>query len=207
MRILPTLALLFFSLPLVAQQPDRWRGLIVDQSSPEDAIKTLGTPDSDKIDSFRVYKIDDWLTKSIREKKYRRLEFEKIEGFKKVILAFNENKLVFIELNPRKLAANALENAYGIPFQATADKFDMSLNPRNYETTSGKVRPRSFGSVYYLYSKAPTTFLLAGIGNTSLGSLLGTKSVNDDIGYPGHVLYLQIVSRTLENRDQTDILK
>jgi len=205
-RLLP-LFLLAFAAPIFAQQPDRWKGLIIDQSSPDDAITALGKPDADKIDSFRVYKIDDWLTKEIRDKKYRRLEYEKLEGFKKVILAFKDEKLVFIELNPHKLDPDALEPAYGIPFTATADKFDMAMNPGRYETNSGKTRARSYGSVYYLYSKSPKTFLLAGVGNTSLGSLLGAKSVNDDVGYPGHVLYLQIVSRTLENKDGSNLLK
>ncbi|MEO8649379.1 MAG: hypothetical protein ABI539_09460 [Acidobacteriota bacterium] len=50
-KFLP-LFLLAVVAPIFAQQPDRWHGLIVDQSSPDDAIATLGTPDSDKIDKF-----------------------------------------------------------------------------------------------------------------------------------------------------------
>jgi hypothetical protein len=48
------LAVLFcFVIPVRAQvqdrpMPDRWRGLIIDESSPDDAIKTLGAPATDK---------------------------------------------------------------------------------------------------------------------------------------------------------------
>ncbi|MEO8649380.1 MAG: hypothetical protein ABI539_09465 [Acidobacteriota bacterium] len=62
-----------------------------------------------------------------------------MEGFKKVVLAFNDGKLVFIELNPQKLDPDVLENAYGIEFTATSDKFDIAMNPGNYERSSGKV--------------------------------------------------------------------
>ncbi len=179
--------------------------LVIDESTPEKALETLGKPYADKIDSFRVYKIDDWLTKSIREKKYRRLEFKKVEGFDKVILAFADNKLVFIELNPEKLDPDVLENAYGIPFTATFSKFDRALNPGNFGRETG--RPQSYPAFYYLYATSPKTFLVAGIGNSSSGSLLGANAVNDDIGFPGTVKQLQLVSRTLENKDNSNILK
>jgi hypothetical protein len=92
------LLMLWLSVTVAAQAPDRWKGLVIDESTPEKAIAILGTPSADKIDSFRIWKIEDWFTKSIREKKWRRLEYKNVEGFDKVILAF-DTKLVFIELN------------------------------------------------------------------------------------------------------------
>lgn len=203
MKIL--LIVLLFTAVTLGQQPDRWKGLVIDETAPEKAIEILGKPDVDKTDSFRVYKIEDWLTKSIREKKYRRLEYKKIDGFDKVILAFNDDTLVFIELNPKKLDPDVLENAYGLQFTATFDKFDRVLSPGNYGRESG--RAQSYPPYYYLYATSARTFLLAGVGNSSLGSMLGAKAVNDDIGFPGSVKVLQIISRTLENKDNTDILK
>ncbi|PYT01088.1 MAG: hypothetical protein DMF63_05350 [Acidobacteria bacterium] len=187
-----------------AQSPDRWKGLVIDESTPENTIAILGKPEADKTDSFRVYKIEDWFTKSIREKKWRRLEYKNVEGFDKVILAF-DTKLVFIELNPKKLDPDVLENAYGVPFTATFDKFERALNPGNVGRDSGRVQ--SYPVFYYLYAKAPKSILLAGVGNSSIGSLLGAKAINDDVGYPGKVAYLQIISRTLENRDGIETLK
>jgi hypothetical protein len=190
----------------LAQQPDRWHELIIDQSSPEDAIRILGKPVEDKTDSFRVYKIEDWITKSIREKKYRRLEYKNLEGLNKVILAFADSKLVFIELNPEKLDPDVLENAYGVAFTPTFAKTDIALNRGNYSRDNG-IKAKSYGPFYYLYATAPKTFLVAGVSNSSLGSILGAKAVNDDIGYPGKVVQLQLVSRTLENKDGVNVLK
>lgn len=198
------LLLTLLSLPLAAQSPDRWRGLIIDESTPENAMTILGTPNADKTDSFRVYKIEDWLTKSIREKKWRRLEYKNVEGFDKVILAF-DTKLVFIELNPKKLDPDVLENAYGVSFTMTADKFIRAMEPGRISNETG--RTRSFPSFYYLYAKPEKTFILASVANTSFGAMLGAKSINDDVGFPGKVTILQIISRTLENRDGVEILK
>jgi hypothetical protein len=198
------LLLLAFSISATAQSPDRWKGLIIDESTPENAIAILGKPSADKIDSFRVYKIEDWLAKSIREKKWRRREYKNVEGFDKVILAF-DTKLVFIELNPKELDPDVLENAYGVPFIMTADKIVRAMQPGNYSRETG--RARSFPSFYYLYAKPPKTFILASVSNSSLGAILGAKSINDDIGFPGKVQQLQIISRTLENRDGIETLK
>lgn len=198
------LLLLLLSCPVFSQSSDRWKGLIIDESTPENAIAILGKPNADKTDSFRVYKIEDWFTKSIREKKWRRLEYKNVEGFDKVILAF-DTKLVFIELNPKKLDPDILENAYGVPFTATFNKFERALTPGNVGRETGRVQ--SYPVFYYLYAKAPKTILLAGVGNSSLGSILGSKAINDDIGFPGKVAYLQIISRTLENRDGIETLK
>ena len=153
------LLLLLLSCPVFSQSSDRWKGLIIDESTPENAIAILGKPNADKTDSFRVYKIEDWFTKSIREKKWRRLEYKNVEGFDKVILAF-DTKLVFIELNPKKLDPDILENAYGVPFTATFNKFERALTPGNVGRETGRVQ--SYPVFYYLYAKAPKTILLAG---------------------------------------------
>jgi hypothetical protein len=54
-------------------QPDRWRGLIIDEATPDDAIKLLGKPKKDKIDALKIFGITDWLSKQIKEKKFRLL--------------------------------------------------------------------------------------------------------------------------------------
>jgi hypothetical protein len=209
-RSMKTLTI-FFTLILVpvsfAQKPDRWRELVIDEATPEQAIDKLGKPDADKIDSFRVYKIEEKFTKEIRDKKYRRLEYKTIEGLSKVILAFNNNKLVFIELNPKKLDPNVLASAYGIEFTPTFDKIEKGLHPGNFEPGTGKQKAKSYPVFYYLYGAGPTTHVLAGVGNSSIGSVLGAKSINDDLDFPGHVAYVQIISKTLENKQNVEVLK
>jgi hypothetical protein len=188
-------------------QPDRWRGLIIDEATPQKAIEILGKPDSDKLDSFRVYKIDKMLTKQTREKKYQRLEYASVEGFDKVILAFDKEKLVFIELNPKKLSPNVLEGAYGVKLLPTFDKFDIAIRADEFERDAGELKAKKYPVFYYLFGKSANTFILAGVQNSSFGSVLGTSGINDGISFPGKVKQLQIISRTLENKDNADILK
>jgi hypothetical protein len=188
-------------------QPDRWRGLIIDEATPQKAIEILGKPDSDKLDSFRVYKMDKMLTKQIREKKYQRLEYASVEGFDKVILAFDKEKLVFIELNPKKLSPNVLEGTYGLKLQPLFGKFEIALHNDNYERDAGELKAKEYPVFYYLFGKSPNAFILAGIQNSSIGSVLGTSGINDGISFPGKVKQLQIISRTLENKDGANILK
>lgn len=200
--------ILVFSFSIFAQSPDSWRGLMLDEATPENAIATLGAPTLDKTDSFRVYKIDEWVSKEIREKKFRRLEYKSLEGFEKVILCFKENKLVFIELNPKKLSPNVLAKSYdGIKFKPVFDKLDRALSPRNFERDNGELKAKSYPLFYYLVAVADKTFLLASVSNSSLGAMLGSKSVNDDLDYPGKVEQFQIISRTLENTEGQELLK
>lgn len=205
MKNLTPLFVLIFAVSAFAQRPDSWRGVVLDITTPEQAIETLGKPSEDKIDSFRVYKIDDWLTKSIRQKKYRRLEFKGLSDMEKVILAFNDNRLVFIELNPKKLDPDVLEQAYGIKFTATMSKLQGSVTPNNRITGTNELAV--YPTVYYLYSTSPTSFLVATVSNRSFGALMGSGSVNDGVGFPGEVKVLQLISRTLENKDGVDVLK
>jgi hypothetical protein len=62
--ILATL-ILILSFGAVAQEqdkpmPDRWRGLVIDQSTPEDAIRILGEPKKDKVGSLTVMDVRSW---------------------------------------------------------------------------------------------------------------------------------------------------
>ncbi len=82
-------------------QPDRWRGLIIDEATPDDAIKLLGKPKKDKTDSLKIFGIQDWLSKQIKEKKFRLLGYEKPEGLDFVWLGFLDDKLVFTKLEPK----------------------------------------------------------------------------------------------------------
>lgn len=190
-------------------RPDRWRGLVIDEATPDDAIKLLGTAKKDKTDALKIFGIRDWLSKQIKEKKFRVLEYEKIEGLDSVKLGFLDDKLVFINLDPKKLPTNALTRAYGIEFAPHFSGIDVAFSPRNYERNQGKLYPKNYPSVYDMIAVSEKTFICAAIDNSSFGSIfkeaMGVPDSN--ISFPGKVLYLQIVSRKLENLDGVDQLK
>src|SRR3712207_2791456 len=93
-----------------AVKPDRWEGLTVDQSTPEDAVRALGRPVSDKPDRLHIYNIDAWITPRHKQKVFRVLTHEKVGDAKKVRLAFLDNRLVriFIEYDDKKFPAKDL---------------------------------------------------------------------------------------------------
>src|SRR5262245_6083937 len=108
-----TLLLIFlFSTLAFAQQPDRWRGLIIDQSTPEDAITALGKPKTDKSGEGLYLMNNKWFTKDAG-KKMRIMHYENLEGFPDVKLGFDSNsRLVLIHLEPKKLTAQSLISSY-----------------------------------------------------------------------------------------------
>lgn len=190
-------------------KPDRWHGLVIDEATPDDAIKLLGKPKKDKTDSLQIFGIKDWLTKDIKQRKYRVLGYEKPEGLDYVVLGFLDDKLVFIKLDPKKLPTNALARAYGIDFAPNFNGIDIAFSPKNYERNQGKVYPKNYPAVYDLIAVSERTFLSAAVDNSSFGSVLKeAMGVPDStISFPGKIIYLQIVSRKLENLDGVDQLK
>jgi hypothetical protein len=209
-RRLPTLLtaalLLLAVVSALAQdaQPDRWRELAIDQATPDDAIKTLGKPESDKVDRLRIFDIDPkWVSRKQTEKIFRKLKFKGIEGFKYAELSFLEDKLVMIDLVPeKKIDASGLSTIYGITFEPRFSTLDRSRKFFHPD-------PGNFPSVYYLHGSVREVFIGAMIGNVGLGAALraSTGLPDSDTHYPGKVGQIQIVSRTLENKDAADLLK
>lgn len=192
-------------------KPDRWRGLILDQSTPEDAIQILGQPASDKIGKLYVSKIQSWLSKRAKEKIFRTLEFKKPEGIDKARLSFLDNKLVAIDLDVRKgIAPIALANIYGVEFQPLVSAADVAFRPRDYESNQGRIYPKTYPTVYSMVAVSKNSFIDAMVSNVPSfgGALTRSMGIPDEPGtFPGRVETVTIVSRTLENRDGSDVLK
>src|SRR3954452_23357334 len=115
------LALLLLTISISAQSPDRWRGLILDESTPADAIKILGEPQKDKDNQqMRMFGgVSKWLTKRQKEKVFRSQEFKlaKGEGVEKAYLFYLDGKLVriMLDLKAGEVSPNGLANIYGVP--------------------------------------------------------------------------------------------
>src|ERR1051326_6326609 len=77
-------------------KPDRWRNLILNESTADDAIQVLGKPSKDSIGQLPTAPLSNWITKRQKEKIFRTLEFNKPEGINKAWLFFLNGKLVEI---------------------------------------------------------------------------------------------------------------
>jgi hypothetical protein len=190
--------------------PDRWRGLVIDESVPEDAIRILGKPDKDRMEGESTYPLNRRITLTEESKDARKLTYEHLEGMTSVDLLFKDNTLVLIELRPsKKIRASALGRIYKLHF---SPKFSSiyDVSPRAYETRS--TQPVDYPPTYFLISLADTTYVSAEIKSGIAGALLGKNqrgkiSTDDDGGYPGNVNKIQLISRRLDNREGADILK
>jgi hypothetical protein len=204
---------LIFCISALAQDqdkpmPDRWHGLIIDQSTPEDAIKALGQPVSDKDESFRPYPFDKRI--STKGKTFRQLKFKEIKGLDSARLVFTDNKLVCIMLDLKeKIPASAIQNNYGIEFEPKIGAMSASSNPNDYERHEGKLYPKNYPAGYYLVGTTQEVWIGAAIDNSSFGAMmLGSSRGSTGSGaFPGKAQSVIILSRALENREGSDVLK
>lgn len=92
---------LVLALPALGQTSDRWRGLVIDAATPEQAAERLGKPRRDK----RVGK---------GEQEMRVLHWKDTEGFDDVKLYFKDGTLAMIHLDgpKEKIAAADFVTAY-----------------------------------------------------------------------------------------------
>jgi hypothetical protein len=211
MKTLLPLLVLSFAIQAAAQQPDRWRGLIIDESSPEEAKRLLGEPKTDKeSQSFRPLKFNEWF--DVKNKNFRILHYENassIDGFSDVKLVFRDAKLVVISLEPKKLEAHAVSRSYDGDFVFLSDKFAESTSPEDFERNQGRSYPKSFPTVYYLMNKASNSYVFVMVANDSFASILG-KSVgvrDASESLPGKIAVIQLISRRLEDSKGVDLLK
>lgn len=210
--LLTFLTVTVFSQEDTQPQPDRWRGLIIDQSTPEDALRILGKPTKDRIGELPVAALNQWVSKKRKEKVFRTIEFKVSDGIQKAFLSFLDNKLVMITLDVKSgtVAPNGLSNIYGVEFYPMIKALDIALFEKDFERNQGKIYPKTYPTVYTLAAVTERSFVSAMISNVPsfMGALGKTMGVPDEPGsFPGKVEFVQIISRTLQNRDGADVLK
>lgn len=192
-------------------KPDRWRGLVLNESTTEDAIRILGQPAKDSMNRISAEPINNWLTKKRKDKIFRTLEFKKPEGVDKALLYFLDGKLIAIMLNVKKgISPEGLSNIYGIQFQPVVSAFDLAMRPRDFERNQGKIYPKTYPTIYHMVAVSEQSFITATIGNVpGFGRVLAQGAgIPDKPGsFPGRVDFITLISRTLENRDGADVLK
>ena len=215
MRKLLPLLILIFAYSAFGQQPDRWHDLILDRSTPEDALKILGPAKKDDVNRLMIFGgISKWITKKQKEKIFRTLSFDfgKEADVQKAWLSFLDGKLVMINLDLKsgKISPDGLANIYGASFYPLISALDIGVFQKNYEQNQGKIYPKTYPTVYNLAAVAEKSFIGAMIANvpTFLGALGKSMGIPDEPNsFPGKVAFVYLISRTLENKDGADILK
>lgn len=201
--------LLCFSVAMSQDRPspDRWHGLIIGQSTPEDAVKALGQPTKQKpADRIRIYTIDKWLDKNHKEKNFLVYEYKKKFGLDAVRLAFRGGVLRVIELDlDEKLTTQAFMNAYDVEFRPVASSIDEAFSPGSYQRREGETGLRNYPVAYYLVGVGEASFISALVDNATWAQTFGMS--NDSVSYPGKVSWIQLVSRSMADESANDILR
>ena len=79
----------------LAQRPDSWRGLTLEESSVGDTISLLGQPRKRKTGQKFYTVVDAWIDK---DQRYEKLEYRGLKGIKKARLYFTDARLKIIEI-------------------------------------------------------------------------------------------------------------
>lgn len=210
-----TFFLFFFALfaPQDKPQIDRWRGLILNETTTAQAIEKFGKPTEEKTNRLFVTGIDEkLLTEKRKEKNFRYLTWKKLNGVKLAMLTFQNDKLVVIYFwleKDKEFAAASLSNSYGLPLEPKGSGLSEFFNgPIGGSPLSGR-KHVDYPSVYYLIGQNDVAWISATIENASFKSImLGNGDTSRTTGaFPGKVGAVQLISKTLENKDDVDVLK
>lgn len=167
--------------PLMAQnhemRSDGWRGLVLDVSTPEDAIRILGKPskDEDKV-SVRIWGIDNWLAGKEKQKIFRTLSYKwgKAKGAEFVELAFLDGRLAIITLQElptpdRRQAGwidpDDLEKQFSAPFKPRNREASKDLPPLSEFQSKAPTELSKYESYYDALGVAEKSFIVALIDN------------------------------------------
>jgi hypothetical protein len=189
----------------------QWKGLFIDRSTPEDAIRILGKPD--KVSNARLvpaFSIGRWMLTGGKDQKVHTLEYKNVKDFKRVTLQFESNKLVVIylwfddtlKLKPAQIAANYDIELF--PFLAMFQNLspDQFVQQHKQRIEQGIITPLSYPTVYPLLGLTSQTFV---ISQVATGVFTNSGST---VSFPGTAFDVMLVSRTLENKQkEVDALK
>lgn len=184
--------------------PDQWRGQLLGQTTPEEAVKTLGPPAQDKKGRLEIMRMKKQFPATQYQNVFRKLEYKDINGFEKARLFFQNDKLVMIELRAGKsLLAQTAANSFNISFRVSAD---LSSSIPNIKTPSDAadvlqdpVYLQQYSDYYYLIGETGKSVVLAWVDNKKDGAYLrryhNTKPIGQLFGY---VRSIQIISKELK---------
>ena len=211
---------LFCAAVLLGQEtgkPDRWNGLTLNVSTPEDAIRLLGGPVKEKDNST----LDDlgaraWLSGKQREKAFKVFSYESVRDFEQVRLAFLDQRLVAIildapdaELKDDWIDPDDLPNLFGADFKPwyrhagrklpSPEEFrkkqpaDLAKDEYNYWYDMIAVTQNAF----IVSSVDNYKYISTGIFDRNADKKKKRREINTGGKYPGYVQQIQLISRKL----------
>jgi hypothetical protein len=198
-----------------APRPDGWRGLVLNVSNPDDAIRLFGSPARDKgMSALELPRPLSWLSEKYKEKIFRTLTYKKLNDFKQVQLSFLDNKLVSIsleapnaELEQNWIDPDDLEGLFAVNFKPHKRKYDSKLpSPSEFQANAPtELKKDEYAYWYDMIAVSENSFIVAVADNYQYRSGLfdspdvkRRKKINaKGMRYPGYVSDIEIISRSL----------
>lgn len=217
-KLIPLIIVAFAISTLAQEKPslNSWKGLVLEQTTPDDATKSLGTPTKDKSGEKFVPTIySNWFGNKPIDG-FRVLTFKGIEGFDRAELYFKDGILMVIDLDLKKdLTAATLIYAYDSRFYPLVGNFGKAVTPAQLAEPDRNVDyPEKFPLAYNLGAANSKTLGLAyassGLGETLAATMVaprGTAPTAISASLPGLVRRIQLISRKLEYMKGVDFLR
>lgn len=172
----------------VSARADGFRGLILNQTSAEDANRILGRPIADKTDRLDVAKLYKWLDPKHKQKIFQQLSFKNVGDFSLIQLSFLDDKLMMIELEFKKtLLPAGLTQLFGVEFAIVG----APQGPSDLPNEPGKY-PVRFIPTYY-----PFEYNMIGISDKTF---IWVDCGTGDVARPGRVVRTRQISRVLQRK-------
>lgn len=216
--IISLLILLFAAAPAILAaedvRPDGWAGMVLDVSSPEDAVRLFGAPgkDKDKV-ALDIPRPMSWLSDKWKQKIFRTITYKKLREYKDVRFSFLDGKLVAIwmeapngELDDNWIDPDDLEKLFGVPFKPQQRTTKKLVPVAEFLTSApDELKKGEYDYWYDMIAISEKSFVVAIADNYIYISGLfessdakRRKKINArGAKYPGFVTSIEIVSRTL----------
>jgi hypothetical protein len=161
--------------------PDRCHAMVLDQTTPSEAIARFGGPEIAATLRLGTDPILHWITKRQHEMVFRSLVFKKpAPTVKRVWLSFLNGKRVLITLKSagETLSANALPAVSGADFQPLRDSRGEVRSSHDFERRASGASPKSLPPVYHLAAVMKQRFVIALVGASSTHDTALTTSAS-----------------------------
>lgn len=218
MKLIVSLTILLFVVPaiLAAEEvrPDGWAGMVLNVSSPEDAVRLFGPPGKDKdkvvLDLPRPLS---WFSDKWKQKIFRTISYKKLREFNDVRFSFLDGKLVAIwmeapngEFEDNWIDPDDLEKLFGVSFKPSQRTTKKLASPTEFLANAPDALEKDAYDYWYdMIAISDKSFIVAVADNYKYISGLfekpeakRRKKINArGAKYPGFVSDIEIVSRTL----------
>ena len=213
---LTILLLLSLTSPMADEaRSDGWAGMVLDVSTPEDAVRLFGSPakDKDKV-ALDLARPLSWFSDKCKQKAFRILTYKKLQDYKQVQFAFLDAKLVAIimeapnaEIEKNWIDPDDLEDLFAVVFKPHRRQYGHKLpTPSEFQNNAPtELQKDDYDYWYDMIAVTEKGFIVAVADNykytsgvfESRDAKLRKKINARGARYPGYVSGIQIISRTL----------